>query len=790
MVVDRPPLHPYQAEVLLFTLERFARVPQENMVVQCTDQVSEDVRGAFERSGYAVSTLAPYLDRKYCNKIAQLDYLVAHSADGFQGVFLLDLDLVVLSRLDIPDPEVVWGKPVDADSPPLPALKKVFAEACVELPSTLACDWPDRGESIATNFNGGFLYVPAARLAQLRQAWRSRAEFLFTHPEIFAPPTAQHHIDQISFAMALAAERIPYRHFATNWNFPCHNPEALTPRLYRADEELRVVHYHDCLDEFGLVAPRLQEFAALDAAMLKVNTAIGQRPDTMFFEAYKRHLAREAASRIPTMAKTLFSPDFVARTWFGDKKRRLILHAGTPKTGTWSLQHHLGTNRDVLAENGWWYPEPSDTAEPKHQQINDLLMWGNERAFAEHIAEALRAMPDQTHTIIFTTEGIFNQWWDYKPEVKGALRHLAALFDFELCVWFREPERFAGSLYAQYLTNPRSKSAPRNVYGQDISFTEAMQDPWFRRHLDYSGFYLEAQELFGADRVSAFPFAGDTVATFFEHYGIRCLAPEHSRRNASLSAPGVDLIRVANRVPLDQRERADVVGLVRKIDEVIGKRADSFDLDGNERQLVARQAEAGWRALRPALSVSGQPARRPPQLKRKVFCIGFHKTGTKSLRQALGTLGYRVTGPNGAQDPAIADHAVAMALSLATGHDGFSDNPWPLLYKELDATFPGSRFILTLRNERRWIESALRYFGTEETPMREWIYGVGTPLGNETAYLARYRRHNKAVLEYFQGRDDLLVMDLERGDGWSELCAFLDVPVPDQPFPHIKPNAH
>ena len=30
----------------------------------------------------------------------------------------------------------------------------------------------------------------------------------------------------------------------------------------------------------------------------------------------------------------------------------------------------------------------------------------------------------------------------------------------------------------------------------------------------------------------------------------------------------------------------------------------------------------------------------------KIFCIGFHKTGTKSLGLALGILGYKVTGPN------------------------------------------------------------------------------------------------------------------------------------------------
>ena len=41
----------------------------------------------------------------------------------------------------------------------------------------------------------------------------------------------------------------------------------------------------------------------------------------------------------------------------------------------------------------------------------------------------------------------------------------------------------------------------------------------------------------------------------------------------------------------------------------------------------------------------------------KIFGIGFHKTGTTSLAQALKMLGFSVTGPNGINDPNIADNA-------------------------------------------------------------------------------------------------------------------------------------
>jgi hypothetical protein len=51
-------------------------------------------------------------------------------------------------------------------------------------------------------------------------------------------------------------------------------------------------------------------------------------------------------------------------------------------------------------------------------------------------------------------------------------------------------------------------------------------------------------------------------------------------------------------------------------------------------------------------------------MKEKVFCIGFHKTGTTSLRVALELLGYRVTGPNGVQDPDIGKNVHELAYSL------------------------------------------------------------------------------------------------------------------------------
>lgn len=171
--------------------------------------------------------------------------------------------------------------------------------------------------------------------------------------------------------------------------------------------------------------------------------------------------------------------------------------------------------------------------------------------------------------------------------------------------------------------------------------------------------------------------------------------------------------------------------------------------------------------------------------KKKVIGIGFHKTGTSTLDAALTKLGYRVLGVNIDLASYLFANDLEYVLKTTEEYDAFQDNPWPLLYKELDKKYPNSKFILTLRNENKWINSVVNHFGNSHTEMRRWIYGIGHPAGNEETYLKKYTTHNEEVLKYFNTREeDLLVVEWEKGDGWEKLCAFLNEPIPDEIFPH------
>ena len=177
----------------------------------------------------------------------------------------------------------------------------------------------------------------------------------------------------------------------------------------------------------------------------------------------------------------------------------------------------------------------------------------------------------------------------------------------------------------------------------------------------------------------------------------------------------------------------------------------------------------------------------------KIFGIGFQKTGTSSLNVALRQLGFKAAGgfrinhPKGVAIPPPVTNAKVLdvALKRTTVGDSFNDNPWPVLFRELDAAFPDAKFILTTRAPDRWIASVVRHFADRPGDMARWIYGVPYPKGNEARYLDVYTAHNDAVRAHFADRPDkLLDIDFERGGAWPELCAFLHRPIPKAAFPH------
>lgn len=179
----------------------------------------------------------------------------------------------------------------------------------------------------------------------------------------------------------------------------------------------------------------------------------------------------------------------------------------------------------------------------------------------------------------------------------------------------------------------------------------------------------------------------------------------------------------------------------------------------------------------------------------KIICIGLPKTGTSSLHDALEILGYRsVHFPHDARTVAQV-RSGDYALDVLQAADAVSDVPIPAIFPRLDAAFPGAKFIQTDRDVDAWIESERKAPFNHDRPApgsardfyRAILYGVTD--FNEDQFRSVHARHLRRVERYFAGdrAGDLLRMDITRGDGWDRLCAFLDRPVPDVPFPRANP---
>jgi len=171
--------------------------------------------------------------------------------------------------------------------------------------------------------------------------------------------------------------------------------------------------------------------------------------------------------------------------------------------------------------------------------------------------------------------------------------------------------------------------------------------------------------------------------------------------------------------------------------------------------------------------------------KHKCWGIGLGRTGTKSLIDALQILGYEKAVHN----PPFFEDLIKLDASAEAGCQVF--------YKFLDAKFPGSKFIVTIRDLKSWLisnqEAFERYHIDRIDPsspyydamLRNRMARWGTCSYDENKLIERYYAHHLDIARHFSGREDqLLWMDIVGGNTWDVLCPFLELPVPDCNFPH------
>jgi hypothetical protein len=191
----------------------------------------------------------------------------------------------------------------------------------------------------------------------------------------------------------------------------------------------------------------------------------------------------------------------------------------------------------------------------------------------------------------------------------------------------------------------------------------------------------------------------------------------------------------------------------------------------------------------------------------QVIGAGFGRTGTASMRDALVRLGF---GPCDHMRENF-EHPERFPLweealrrkdagepidwrPLLTGFRATMDWPGAYFWRELTATHPEAKVILTVRDPERWydsIQATIFSLPAEQLSgvAREicWTRTFDDRLTDGAHCQAVIARHNQAVQETIPP-ERLLVFEVK--EGWGPLCAFLDVPVPeDEPFPRVNEAA-
>lgn len=160
-----------------------------------------------------------------------------------------------------------------------------------------------------------------------------------------------------------------------------------------------------------------------------------------------------------------------------------------------------------------------------------------------------------------------------------------------------------------------------------------------------------------------------------------------------------------------------------------------------------------------------------------IFHIGFNKSGSKSLHSALQLL--NIPSIHNSSYLTIKyniDHGKKPFYKLDKKYQAFIDCI-NFDFNVLDAIisqYPNSKYIVTIRPFDDWIRSRKM-----------------SNLYKKTKYVSKtkeeYDDNLSNVHKYFKNRSEqLLVIKICEGQGWKELCNFLNLPIPNFPFPFVN----
>lgn len=188
----------------------------------------------------------------------------------------------------------------------------------------------------------------------------------------------------------------------------------------------------------------------------------------------------------------------------------------------------------------------------------------------------------------------------------------------------------------------------------------------------------------------------------------------------------------------------------------------------------------------------------------RILGAGVGRTGTLSLKLALerllGKPCYHMFEVFSHPDHVPVWHQAARGEAcdwdrLFDGYAAAVDWPAASYWPELSAAYPDAKVVLSRRDPESWWRSASATIfpaaQRQSGPWREMIDAMFSTrftlqIDDKTACLKAYEQHVDAVR---RGLPASRLIEWEPADGWAPLCAALDVPIPDEPFPRENSTA-
>lgn len=178
----------------------------------------------------------------------------------------------------------------------------------------------------------------------------------------------------------------------------------------------------------------------------------------------------------------------------------------------------------------------------------------------------------------------------------------------------------------------------------------------------------------------------------------------------------------------------------------------------------------------------------------KVFVIGMHRTGTRSLNAALQQLGYNTIHYPNPTTEELTLKQLKMGpkrWEILSYCDGIADVVTIPFCTELKQLYPRAKFILTVRDKQSWLASVQKHFRVVENRrdtrcadrnafddyIVRAIYYQPPQTADDfsRAYDLHFRRHQHLADLVYNVRS-----------GWGPLCGLLNVEQPPFPFPFVK----